>query len=128
MECPFCNKTIAKKDAYCRHCGKRVPDEAKAPSTSMPWPPEEEHHEDEGVVLARVYRHILGDKYMAMISRLYELNPEKAIAMMREDVGYCLRGRPKKTREEIRAELADFFNDPVTRQKMGKQPIEEAPK
>lgn len=116
MQCPFCNKTVAKKDAYCRHCGKEIPMEAKFPPPPPLLRSEAEHSEkEEGRILAKVYRFMLGDEYMEMIAKLYPLNPDRVTAIMQEDVGVWFGTRPKKTDEEIHAEWTDFFNDPVTR-------------
>ncbi len=46
---------------------------------------------------------------MEMISRLYEINPEKALQMMKSDLEVVFGERPKKTREEREKELAEFL-------------------
>jgi hypothetical protein len=48
---------------------------------------------------------------MEMISRVYEINPEKALQMMRRDLEVVFGKRPKKTEAEIEKEIADFFED-----------------
>ena len=65
----------------------------------------------EGELLAKCYRILLGDEYLNMISQLYELNKEKALRMMKDDIAFVFGHRPKKTEEEINAELREFFLD-----------------
>jgi len=127
MQCPFCNKSVTKKDAYCRHCGKAIPLEAKDSPPHIPRHPSHiDNERDKGAVLARAYRHIFGDEYMNTMVRLFELNHDRAIGIMQEDLGVWFGSRPKKTSEEIQRELDEFFSDPVTQQNMGEAPAEEA--
>jgi hypothetical protein len=121
MHCPFCEKTIAKRDSFCRYCGKAIPAEAKLPSAPPPWPQTTQPDEkDTGKILADAYTFLLGEKYMNMIATLYDLNPERALKIMQDDLSVKFGERPKKSREEIDKELEEFFNDPKTRKNVGK--------
>ena len=62
-------------------------------------------------MFAELYRILLGDEYMDMISQLHEINREKAVKMMKSDLAFVCGYRPKKTQEEIDAELSEFFPD-----------------
>ncbi len=70
---------------------------------------DQEKHKAE--VLLKCYRILLGEDYMKMITQLYGLNPEKAVAKMKGDLDVVFGKRPKKTQEEVDQELDDFFAD-----------------
>jgi len=83
------------------------------PTIEAPKPviPESSPHgsRDEGEALADCYTILLGEEYMNMISYLYEINQKKAIAMMQGDLDVVFGRRPKKTAEEIKQEVEEFF-------------------
>ena len=85
------------------------------PTLEAPKPtiPESSPHgsRDEGAALADCYTILLGEEYMNMISRLVEINQKKAIAMMQGDLDVVFGRRPKKTAEEIKQEVEEFFTE-----------------